>query len=232
MGSGWCLRLKCSPLAELYHRWMTIIFTLPSQVRPSDYQSDLDNRCVWSRYEKEGVRATWIFIMTSPVYWLWCRDHTQVRLSGLQELGREEGVSELIAHIRDIKESAGSRQLDRWRCIILRTLGMIIKFHRWPSISFSKEHAYSHRAIQTYLKNDLTSSRGRDVCVSTVPASRWKFSFVLCALSERWWFWAQLGELCLCFSAFDHSIFSRWLPVHVNDLVMWFSVHSRSTVYL
>ena len=33
--------------------------------------------------------------------------------SGLQELGREEGGSILIAHIRDIKESAGSRQLDR-----------------------------------------------------------------------------------------------------------------------
>ena len=28
-------------------------------------------------------------------------------------VGREEGSSELIAHIRDIKESAGSRQLDR-----------------------------------------------------------------------------------------------------------------------
>ena len=52
--------------------------------------------------------------MTSPVYWLWYGGHTQVRLSGLQELGMEEGGSELIAHIRDIKESAGSRQLDRW----------------------------------------------------------------------------------------------------------------------
>ena len=41
--------------------------------------------------------------------------------------------------------------------------------------------------IQTYLKNDLTSSRGRDVCVSTVHLlSRWTFSFVVCALSERW----------------------------------------------
>ena len=30
-----------------------------------------------------------------------------------QELGREEGGSILIAHIRGIKESAGSRQLDR-----------------------------------------------------------------------------------------------------------------------
>ena len=51
--------------------------------------------------------------MTSPVYRLWYGGHTQVRLSGLQELGREEGGSELISHIRDIKESAGSRQLDR-----------------------------------------------------------------------------------------------------------------------
>ena len=67
--------------------------------------------CVWCRYEKEGVRATWIFIMTSPVYWLWYGGHTQVRLSGLQELGREEGGSELIAHIRDIKESAVA---DNW----------------------------------------------------------------------------------------------------------------------
>ena len=92
--------------------------TLPSQVRPSDYQSALDNRCVWGLYEMEGVRASWIFIMTSPVYWLWYGGHTQVRLSGLQELSREEGGSELIAHIRDIKEAAGSRQLDRWRWII------------------------------------------------------------------------------------------------------------------
>ena len=89
--------------------------TLPSQVRPSDYQSDLDNRCVWGLYEMEGMRASWIFIMTSPVYWLWYGGHTQVRLSGLQDLGREEGGSILIAHIRDIKESAGSRKLDRWR---------------------------------------------------------------------------------------------------------------------
>ena len=91
-------------------------YTLPSQVRPSDYQSDLDNKCV-CLYEMEGVRASWIFTMTSLVYWLWYGGHTQVRLSGLQELGREEGGSELIAHIRDIKESAGSRQLDRWRWV-------------------------------------------------------------------------------------------------------------------
>ena len=35
-----------------------------------------------------------------------------------------------------------------------------------------------------------------------------------------------LDELCRWFLALDHTIFSRWLPNHVNDLVMWFSVHS------
>ena len=39
-----------------------------------------------------------------------------------------------------------------------------------------------------------------------------------------------LDELCRWFLAFDHTIFSRWLPNHVNDLVMWFSVHSDSFV--
>ena len=34
-----------------------------------------------------------------------------------------------------------------------------------------------------------------------------------------------LDEVCRWFLAFDHTIFSRWLPNHVNDLVMWFSVH-------
>ena len=44
--------------------------TLPYQVWPSDYQSHLDNRCALQLYEQVGVRATRIFIMTSPVYWL------------------------------------------------------------------------------------------------------------------------------------------------------------------
>ena len=34
-------------------------------------------------------------------------------LSGLSELAREEGGRILIAHMRDITESAGIRQLDR-----------------------------------------------------------------------------------------------------------------------
>ena len=32
--------------------------------------------------------------------------------------------------------------------------------------------------------------------------------------------------MCRWFSAFDHTIFSRWLPVHVIYLVMWLSVYS------
>ena len=75
----------------------------------------------------------------------------------------------------------------RWMTTILSALGIIIEFHWWPSISFSKEYTYSHRVIPTYLKNHLKSSRGRDVCVSTVHLlSRWKKSFVVCELSERW----------------------------------------------
>ena len=56
--------------------------------------------------QKWGVRATWIFIMTSPVYWLQCGGHTQVILFGPPESTvnwpgrrREEGGSELIAHM-------------------------------------------------------------------------------------------------------------------------------------
>ena len=52
---------------------------------------------------------------------------------------------------------------------------------------------------------------GRDVCVSTVHLlSRWKFSaFVVCALSERWWFCAQcLGWIVsLVFSVWQHHFF-------------------------
>ena len=65
--------------------------------------------CV-KRVRKWGVRATWIFIMTSPVYWRQRGGHTQVRLFGPPESTvnwpgrrREEGGSELIAHIRVIQ---------------------------------------------------------------------------------------------------------------------------------
>ena len=64
-------------------------------------QSDLDNRCAIQLYEREGVRATWILIIPSPVYWLKWGGHTQVRLFGLLELAREKGGYELIAHIHD-----------------------------------------------------------------------------------------------------------------------------------
>ena len=124
---------------------MSDMHTLPSQVRPSDYQSDLDNRCVWGLYEMEGVRASWIFIMTSPVYWLWYGGHTQVRLSGLQELGREEGGSILIAHIRDIKESAGSRQLDRYARLCNRT----------PYPTRESSDSVQRSWVRLYMKNRL-----------------------------------------------------------------------------
>ena len=35
----------------------------------------------------------------------------------------------------------------------------------------------------------------------------------------------SLDELCRWFLAFDNTIFSGWLPNHVNDLMMWFTVH-------
>ena len=45
------------------------------------------------------------------------RSHSEVtlRLSWLSELAREEWGSVLIVYMRDIQESASSRQLDRWR---------------------------------------------------------------------------------------------------------------------
>ena len=65
--------------------------------------------CV-KRVRKWGVRATWIFIMTSPVYWLQRGGHTQVGLLGPPESAvnwpgrrREVGGSEHIAHIRVIQ---------------------------------------------------------------------------------------------------------------------------------
>ena len=88
---------------------------LPYQVWPSDLVWPWQRVCP-TAVRTGGVRTAWIFIMTSPVYWLQCGGHTQVRLSGLSKLAREEGGSVLIAHMRDIQESAGSRQLDKWRC--------------------------------------------------------------------------------------------------------------------
>ena len=65
--------------------------------------------CV-KRVRKWGVRATWIFIMTSSVYWLQRGGQTQVRLFGPPESTvnwprrrREEGGSEHIAQIRVIQ---------------------------------------------------------------------------------------------------------------------------------
>ena len=64
---------------------------------------------------KWGVRATWIWRHRFTVWSV--EGHTHVNLSGLSELAREEGGRILIAHMRDIKESAGSKQLDKWRWV-------------------------------------------------------------------------------------------------------------------
>ena len=70
------LQFKRTVLVEIILIYSHGLHTLPRQVRPSDYKSDLDNRYVWGLYEKEGVGATWIFIMQSPGYWLLCGGHT------------------------------------------------------------------------------------------------------------------------------------------------------------
>ena len=83
----------------------------------------------------------------------------------------------------------------------------------FTTTTFSKEHTYSDRIIQTYLKNDLTGSQERGVCVSTAHLlASWKFSFVVCALSEWWWFWAQ------CFGWIVSLVFSVW-PHHFLQMV-------------
>ena len=46
-------------------------------------------------------------------------------------VGQGRGGSKHIAHIRDIKESAGSRQLDRWRCTYRATLLHRMRHHRF-----------------------------------------------------------------------------------------------------
>ena len=83
---------------------------------------------------KWGVRATWIFIVTSPVYWLQCGGHTQVRLFGPPESTvnwpgrrREEGGSELIAHIRVIQVlPVADKCIDEDGCD--RKLGLMVSY--------------------------------------------------------------------------------------------------------
>ena len=68
------LRRHVKKRSRCFSRHATI---LPHQVWQSDHWYDLDNRCVGKLYEKEGLRATWIFMKQSPVYCLRCgRSHS------------------------------------------------------------------------------------------------------------------------------------------------------------
>ena len=109
---------------------------------------------------KWGVRATWIFIMTSPVYWLQCGGHTQVRLFGPPESTvnwprEEEGGGGFWTHstYKGYPGSAGSRQLDRWRCIYC--------YSETAKPSQPKEKI-NHRSYRKFdidkCKNNLTNS--------------------------------------------------------------------------
>ena len=75
-----------------------------------------------------------------------------------------------------------------WMTTILSALGMLIKFHWWPSISSSKKHTQYIPQIQkvtlTHLTNSVPNSSGIDVCLSTGHSlSSLNFSFVdLCTL--------------------------------------------------
>ena len=134
------------------------LLTLPYQVWPSDYQSDLDNRCVWSRYEKEGCEQ--------HEYSLWrhrftdCSVDVTLRSDCLGCLNWPGRMGVLnSAHIRDIQESASSRQLDRWRWCLL---GWHISVHRlclapcWRSII--KARYWPCNVWQVMLKkNSLTN---------------------------------------------------------------------------
>ena len=60
-------------------------------------------------------------------------------------VGREEGGSILIAHIRDIKESAGSRQLDRYARLCNRT----------PYPTRESSDSVQRSWVRLYMKNRL-----------------------------------------------------------------------------
>ena len=83
---------------------------LPYQVWPSDYQSDLDNRCVWSGYENEGCEqheySLWRHRFTDCSVEVTLRSDCLGRLNKLwigQGGGGRRGVLNSIAHIRVIK---------------------------------------------------------------------------------------------------------------------------------
>ena len=90
--------------------WAHAYFILPYQVWPSDYQSDLDNRCVWSGYENEGCEqheySLWRHRLTDCSVEVTLRSDCLGRLNQLwigQGGGGRRGGSELIAHIQVIQ---------------------------------------------------------------------------------------------------------------------------------
>ena len=106
---------------------------LPYQVWPSDYQSDLDNRCVWSRYKMRGASNMNIhYDVTGLLTAVWRSHSGQIVWAAWIncELAREEkGGGGFWAHstYTGYPGSAGGRQLDRWRCVAeARLLGVTI----------------------------------------------------------------------------------------------------------
>ena len=118
----------------------------------------------------------------------------------------------------------------RWMTTILSALVMIIKFHWWPSISFSKEHTYSN----TDLFEEWFDKQSREGCVSTVHLlSRWKFSFVH-SLGDGEFELNALDELGRWFLAFDNTRMMVTKPCKwLGDMVFCTFWYFRcSTVYL
>ena len=86
----------------------------------------------------------------------------------------EEGGCILIAHMRDIKESAGTRQLEKWRCDCVRNLKIRIKLKQ--TAVFSYECLFL--TLELYIKkNEFTPMC---TCMSLTSPSYnacvWKFT--------------------------------------------------------
>ena len=113
---------KYMALCMSVYRWCVVSSgqsTLPYQVWPSDYQSDLDNRCVWSGYENEGCEqheySLWRHRFTCCSVEVTLRSDCLGRLNQLW-IGQEGGGFWTHSTYTGYQGSAGGRQLDRWRC--------------------------------------------------------------------------------------------------------------------
>ena len=83
----------------------------PYRIRSDSQTTGLtyfDNKCASDLYEKEGCEQHEYSVWRHRFTACSVEGHIQVNMSGLSELAREEGDRILIAHMRDIKESAGS----------------------------------------------------------------------------------------------------------------------------